>query len=352
MLVSAFHLARWFKWIVFSLILLARSLVSNIYRGFIQLIVKPLYDCFVTLVWIPIVISLRISITLILLPMNIPLRLVFGTSVQELAQYGPSFLNLHIIMTMIQYTMVLLMFGILIGSVTGTILGMIHFYLRIPTIYLDLSNVKDYIMKKINSAVGYIKYLFIRSIQWVKNIVMKPSKTENHTVKKEHKVAPKDDSSIQATVTTSDQVSPEISKGLSTKVKSRKGSVTSVLDVASIMPNDFFQTDNDERKTLVVDIEPNDIVNYDNDKLPHPERRTVYNTPEQSPHNSPTISPQALEEIYNDSSIVDSDPSGLDIWDRFDSLDRDHIQGTTRTDNTTMRTTRVSKKNRKHNGTS
>ena len=346
MLVSAFHIARWFKWILFSLILFAKSLVSNILKGFIRFIVRPLYDCFIALVCDPIVISLRISTTLILLPMNIPLKLVFGTSIQELAQYGPSFLNFHIIMTMIQYAMVLLMFGIVIGSVTGTILGMIHFYLKIPTIYLDLSQVKDYIMARINSIINYIKSPFTRLIQWVKNIVIQPSKSEPQ-IKKKYKIVPLDNNNKETAVTITEQetaIKPgEVSR---IKTKSRKGSVTSVLDVASIMPNDFFQTDNDERKTLVVDL---DTVNTDSyEKHVHPERRTVYNTPEQSPQNSPTISPQALEEIYNDSSIVDSDPSGLDLWDRFDSLDRDIPQGTTRTDNTTIRTTRVSKKPRRH----
>lgn len=348
MLVSAFQVARWFKWILFSLILLTKSLVSYIFKGFAQFIIRPLYDCFITLVWVPIVISIRIATSLILLPMNIPLKLVFGTSIQELARYGPSFLNFHIIMTMIQYTMVLLMFGIVIGSVTGTILGMIHFYLRIPTIYLDLSQVKNYIMAKISSVVSYIKYPFTRLIQWIKSIVIQPFKSEQH-VKKKHKIVSLDNSSIQTTVTVEDQEPTIISGEASTKTKSRKGSVASVLDVASIMPNDFFQTDNDERKTLVVDIDSADTDNYS--KNLHPERRTVYNTPEQSPQNSPTISPQALEEIYNDSSIVDSDPSGLDLWDRFDSLDRDQPQGTTRTDNTTIRTTRVSKKLRRHSGT-
>jgi len=302
------------------------SLIGLLLNGINSFLFRPVFITGKCLLWDPLMIASRVTTSLVLLPINIPLYIVLGTSFQRLASYGPSFLNAHILLTLIQYTMVLFIFGVIIGSFVGSVLGMTHYYLGIPNVYLDLSLLGQYVINKVKSLKNLINKPISNILQTLKNLVMKVfSRSDNTTTT----MKPKE----------SDMDAPKIKVPVA--VHSRSNSTTSVLDVASVMPSDFFQP-GEKPKELVLQVQPT---------VQTKQQHTVYNTPTQSPQSSPTLSPQQEPEVSNDSSLLESEPSVTELWDRFDSIDSAAVHGTMRTDNTTMRTTRVSKKPRRHSDT-
>ncbi|SMN21932.1 similar to Saccharomyces cerevisiae YCL005W LDB16 Protein of unknown function [Maudiozyma saulgeensis] len=334
MVFTVFHVARWVKLLLVSLLIWGRSLIWLLVNSIYNYMFRPVFVMGKCLLWDPMMIASRVATSLFLLPINIPLYIILGTSFQKLASYGPGFLNAHILLTLIQYSIVLFIFGVTIGSIAGSLLGMTHYYLRVPNVYLDLTLLSQYIIDKIKISTNMINKPIANIWQTVKNLVIK---IFGHT--DEESVTTQTQTEIETE--TKEPVIETPRTKIPVAVHSRSNSTASVLDVASVMPSDFFQPGK-KPKRLVVHIEPST-----RDR----QLQTVYNTPIQSPQRSSTLSPHQDLEISNDSSLMESEPSGIDLWDRFDSIDSAAVHGTMRTDNTTMRTTRVSKKPRRHSDT-
>lgn len=86
----------------------------------------------------PVRIILTVLIQLFLLPVNIPLRLLLGTSLTHILVYSNTWTDGYVITTILQYILVLTVFGISIGAICGTSLGVVDSIWSIPDIYIDI----------------------------------------------------------------------------------------------------------------------------------------------------------------------------------------------------------------------
>lgn len=190
----------------------------------------------------------------------------------------------------------------------GISIGICHWFIRIPDIYLDLSFVTDF--------VNFIHSEFESFYSSVQNLVGS-FKTHGGY---ESSIHTKSD--LSPSIASSQLSTPlrNISRNTITHTHERNKSTESVLDIASKLPSDFFQSTN--------------RVNKINENTHTTPRKNIYNTPMQSPLQMP---------LSNNSSFTESELSDADLWDRFDSLDGTNIPITLRTEDTTIRTTRVNK---------
>lgn len=93
---------------------------------------------FWTLFFAPICIITKIVFQLFLLPVNIPLRLLLGTSAKHILLYATSWTHGYVIFTIFQYWLALMIFGVSIGTICGTSLSVLHTAWRIPDIYIEI----------------------------------------------------------------------------------------------------------------------------------------------------------------------------------------------------------------------
>ena len=137
------------------------------------------------LVVMPLATAGRVWVGLCLLPVNIPLRLVLGVSVQGLVARSPDFLNAYVLLTLLQYSIVLALFGIVLGSLVGCVMGYVHYSARIPDVYLDVSALLAQIKRRVLGAhARWANWLRDTVTSVVENIVGRLSRTNKDTAEK------------------------------------------------------------------------------------------------------------------------------------------------------------------------
>ncbi|CCK73400.1 Ldb16p NDAI_0G04150 [Naumovozyma dairenensis CBS 421] len=110
----------------------------------------------ILLVLVPTSILLRNVFSLIALPLNIPLKIFTGSSIQQIILGTNISITNYIAITICQYLVVLISLGTLIGLSLGGVLITFHSIFVIPNVYLDLSEVYKAITHQISANLPFI----------------------------------------------------------------------------------------------------------------------------------------------------------------------------------------------------
>lgn len=232
-----------------------------------------------TFMWLPISIAISVLLQLLFLPLNIPLKLFGGTSLQKIIiGHTNSKTNTYVLITIFQYALVLLLFGVIIGLCCGAALGIIHFIVVIPDMKFDIS---FSFFKRISSYM-HLPKLDLGLVAHISKFL-------------QPKVSGEDGGGLTtppSTILRADELEEILAKTATTpyRVNSKKSwqrrpssSKESVMEVASKLPSDFFQ----KRGSISA------------------ERQTIYQTPSQSPSSK---------------TVDDSSYASSNLWDQFDEL--------------------------------
>ncbi|EDO18809.1 hypothetical protein Kpol_1028p85 [Vanderwaltozyma polyspora DSM 70294] len=259
------------------------SFTSWVYTNSFQKIVQ-LLDIFLLT---PFIIIFKNIIQLFMLPINIPLKLFMGITFNDIIFNVNTWEGIYILITMIQYTTVLLICGCIIGLAFGSSLAVIHSFIKVPSIYIDVPKIIwDYspslrprLQKLITNILLFFKS-FIKIPSFAKSYYP-PSPVLSTTDFNNDDIELED---LEPTLIKKPNLSNFDRKSVSSKEEA--------LEIASLLPSDFFQKE-----------EP--IVS----KTPQKRKQnsyTYYHTPIQSP---------------NKSDMYDEEVSSLsNIWDQFDDI--------------------------------
>ena len=110
------------------------NFIGSIARLFYYAVISRIYSLFHTFFWSPCYIIVSNSLQLILLPVNIPLRILAGTSMQKIIGGANSWTNGFVLTTMSQYALVLMIFGVVLGTTCGVSLGIVHSIIKVPSV--------------------------------------------------------------------------------------------------------------------------------------------------------------------------------------------------------------------------
>ncbi|CDO91905.1 unnamed protein product [Kluyveromyces dobzhanskii CBS 2104] len=113
------------------------------------LIIHPIKTIIWYVVVIPLEIILRNTVELLLLPVNIPLYVLFGSSVSSLYSSFNTNAATFGLMMISQYVLSMLILGFMMGITTGVVLSSFHKLVPIPNVYWEpsLSGLLQYVKK-------------------------------------------------------------------------------------------------------------------------------------------------------------------------------------------------------------
>lgn len=105
-------------------------LLKLVYKPFqfISYVIYTIWKLFYSMVIIPVTTMIRCFLQLITLPINIPLYIIANNTIQSIIEKTLRGVNGDLIIILFQYSLVLFMSGILLGSIMGSILGFIHIH--------------------------------------------------------------------------------------------------------------------------------------------------------------------------------------------------------------------------------
>lgn len=232
---------------------------------------------FQTFMWLPICIVISIILQLVFLPINIPLKILAGTSMKNIIGNTYVKTNTYVITTLLQYSLVLLVFGVMIGLLCGVGLSVIHFLIVIP----DLSfNISLSALKKRLPHLNIGKPAFISNITRIFQAEI--PRDENLDIPTPSPSILPSGHDLEELLAKS-TITPYRSSHKKSWHRRSSSSKESVLEVASKLPSDFFQ----KRGSI------------------SEERQQIYQTPVQSPSNK---------------TLDDSSYASSNMWDQFDEL--------------------------------
>lgn len=107
------------------------SVLSTLFYKPFQLISYMIYTIWKLLyliIVVPITTMTRCFLQLVMLPINIPLYIISNNTIQSIIDKTLKGVNGDLIIILFQYSLVLFMSGILLGSIMGSILGFIHIH--------------------------------------------------------------------------------------------------------------------------------------------------------------------------------------------------------------------------------
>lgn len=257
------------------------NLGSNIARLVHQYVLTKIYSLLYAFVWSPCFIIVSNTLQLVFLPINIPLKILAGTTMQRIIVQANSWTNAYVLTTISQYILALIVFGVSLGAICGFCLGFIHSVIRVPSVVVDIPIL---FWKRIPAVIRYFRHKIFPN--------KSPAVPESRSYMSERLQMPSPSPSIPP----SDILEPLFanvpqtpSSRISKTVWHRHSisSKESVLEMASKLPSDFFQ-----QKSTAPDVTSERSQPY-------------YQSPAQSPRN-----------VTQDDSSHDS----TSIWDRFDEL--------------------------------
>lgn len=161
---------QWNKWIVSSII------------GSILCLFSALWSVVNTIAIIPLFTTLRCFTQLITLPINIPLYIISGSSIQSIISTTAKSVNLEIIGIIFQYYTVLFLSGIALGITMGAFLGLVHINTYLRDHILEF-NVKAAIKRLLQKGYNYIINIITFIILYVKDKAQRATKYESKTTR-------------------------------------------------------------------------------------------------------------------------------------------------------------------------
>lgn len=262
------------------------NFITGAVRLFYNAIVSGVYYLLHTFLWSPCYIIVSNTVQLLLLPINIPLKVLAGTSMEKILGKANSWTNGYIITTISQYALVLIIFGAVLGTTCGVSLGIVHLVVGVPSVVIDIPIL---FWMRIPS--------FLRSILY-RLIPFRIQDSKDYTDETVHVPIP------SPSVPPSEVLEPlfaDIPLTPSSRLddtmwrRQSTSSKASVLEMASKLPSDFFQ-----QKYMATDL-----------KAEHARHRARAQARQQ--YQSPASSPQHV-------TREDSSHSSTNIWDRYDEL--------------------------------
>ncbi|SCV04929.1 LANO_0G14532g1_1 [Lachancea nothofagi CBS 11611] len=191
------------SWAVYCL-QLTRSVTLLIY----QLSVKPAWKLCEFFLWSPATILFRNLTNLALLPTNVPLILFYNTTLNDIAK-----VNLHLttvtVKLCIQYFITMMFIGVIFGIYCGVGLGLLHRFIQIPDKHIEVFG-------------GLTQWLFPHTAHETDDV-----KANSTPWQYGQYSSPTSDFTAPQTVRTQRRVS--------------RSTLSSVSNVASKLPHDFFQ---------------------------------------------------------------------------------------------------------------
>lgn len=265
---------------------LVYSFVKSAARLFYNAVISQVYYLFHTFLWSPCYIMISNSLDLVLLPVNIPLRILAGTSMQKIIGRANSWTNAYVLTTMSQYGLVLIVYGIMLGVSCGVSLGMVHSVLKVPSVVIDIP---IFFWLRIPSFVRKILYRLVP---------FKFQQSKRHAEEEPKIPAPSPPlppSEVLEPLFADLPISPSSRVDDSIWRRQSTSSKASVLEMASKLPSDFFQQ------------------NYSASDLKAEQALHQARAQARQQYQSPPASPQHL-------TREDSSHSSTNIWDRYDEL--------------------------------
>lgn len=252
----------------------------------IAMVANAIWQLVSALVVMPLMTAGRVWMGLCLLPVNIPMRLFLGVSVQTLMARSPDFLNGYVLLTILQYSIVLALFGIVLGSITGSTMGYVHYSARIPDVYLDVSELFAKLKRRVLGAPA-------RWANWLR----------------------------------------QLAASVIERIPIRRGGK----EEAGGSSNNTKDEDETEKERTLTPLAVH--------------RKVTIETPPRTPPQTPpqrAVSSTSPTQETSSNEDTSADISDLELlFDRYDTFTSDSALPTTiRTDLTTMRTTRTSKRNK------
>lgn len=262
------------------------NFIGSIGRLFYYAIISQIYSLFHTFFWSPCYIIVSNSVQLVLLPVNIPLRILAGTSMQKIIGSANSWTNGYVLTTMSQYALVLMIFGVVLGTTCGVSLGKVHSIIKVPSVVIDIPilfwvRIPSFVKKFV------FRLLPFRSIQ--------PERYTDEGVKMPTPSPSIPPSDILEPLFADIPVTPSSRFDDTVWRRQSTSSKASVLEMASKLPSDFFQ-----QKYTTTDIKTE-------------QARQQARAQARQHYQSPAASPQHL-------TREDSSHSSTNIWDRYDEL--------------------------------
>lgn len=254
------------------------GLASNIVNLVHRFIFKKIYSLLYAFVWSPCFIIVSNTLQLVFLPINIPLKILVGTTVQRIIVQANSWTNGYVLTTISQYALVLVVFGVTLGALCGVSLGLIHSVTKVPSVVVDIPIL---FWKRIPGLIRYLRNYFFPKI---------PSESKAAMPEGIHIPTPSPSVPPSGILEPLFADVPETPGSRFSKAMWQRHSTSSkesVLEMASKLPSDFFQ-----QRNTIADL-----------RAEHPQ--FYYQSPAQSPRNV----------TQDDSSL-----SSSNIWDRYDEL--------------------------------
>lgn len=262
--------------------------------------VKQLFLLINVFIITPLSISIRNVLQLFTLPVNIPLKIFMGTSIQNIVFNGNKLENAYILVTLVQYSVVLILFGFVIGFAVGFSIAIVHSFLRIPNVYIDVPQILwryvPSVRPAFNNFIAKIYGYFQRDKKSSKvPVLIKTKSNEDLDAENTSNITSSDFQNFDMIYSTSSEPSTlKREKPLRSINRLSVSNKEDALEVASLLPSNFFQD-----RTFLKQNTP---------KRDTKDTPLYYQTPTQSPSSS------------NDTYDEEEDSSVSNIWDQFDDI--------------------------------
>ncbi|CCK71908.1 Ldb16p KNAG_0I01170 [Huiozyma naganishii CBS 8797] len=218
--------------------------VQLLYKVFLVLL-RGVVSVLRGVVYAPVAIVGKVWFQFVTLPANVPLYLFWNTSVQSMKRsvQSSNWWNTYIFTAVLQYSIAIVVFGVLIGVTVGGSLGLMHSFCGVPNYIVDVTSwmyrLKDYLMQRVHRLWAQFKSK-VEEVPIAKVWAWRmftPAILQNapKTPLKPMSMA----SSRGSTGTIHSRRSRRMSGDPLAKVKSKEEQ----LHLASALPSDFFQSD-------------------------------------------------------------------------------------------------------------
>lgn len=253
------------------------------------------------------------------LPINIPIKIVTGSSIQELLLQTHPRALWYILITIWQYTCVVFCFGLLLGIMFGCALAVIHSLIKIPDVFIDLSQLYVIFKEKLLNALPTVPLpLFENSSGETKEDYSKVASTSTVASSVDGEDQKPIDSLISKAPSEPSMQSPSSSpsKVASTgeiDISDLTSPTGNVFEVASKLPSNFFQEGKSQVDETIKQMAMEEEASQDYHII-------SYMTPPMSPRNE-----------YTNNDSYNSQPASSNLSSSSSILDQNIISSTIRT---------------------
>lgn len=264
---------------------------------FISSVISTIWKLSYLMIITPVSTTIRCFLQLITLPINIPLYIIFHDSVQSIMDKTLKGINADLIMILFQYTLVLFISGILLGSIIGSILGFIHIhtYMRDHIFEFQFGNI---IKRSLRRCYNYLINLLSPLVSFIKKLIRKYYSATSSDISNDISINVPMTAKYDTTFDTNTRVAEELNKKISPNESNNKYSPTSSIPLEWLKNFDVKGNNNTDNVNSEIKQERNTIDMYDSttvkgdSRIPSKPIRsrarnsTIYQTPPGSPKSS------------------------------------------------------------------